>query len=96
MRKLINSTYVTLDGVIENPMWTSPYFDEEAGAFAGSQTDAADAIRMGRVLRVAEQPLGQGLTLRLLRLDERHRVWIEGHPTTVGRLRRAPAPTSRG
>jgi dihydrofolate reductase len=48
MRKLINSTYVTLDGVIENPMWTVPYFDEEAVAFAGSQTDAADALLMGR------------------------------------------------
>jgi dihydrofolate reductase len=48
MRKLINSTYVSLDGVIENPMWTSPYFDDEAGAFAGAQTDAADAVLMGR------------------------------------------------
>jgi dihydrofolate reductase len=48
MRKLINSTYITLDGVIENPMWTGPYFDDEAGAFAGSQTDAADAMLMGR------------------------------------------------
>jgi dihydrofolate reductase len=49
MRKLINSTYLTLDGVIENPMWTMPYFDEEAGAFAGSLTAAADALLMGRV-----------------------------------------------
>ena len=48
MRKLINSTYLTLDGVIENPMWTGPYFDEEAAAFAGEQTDAADAMLMGR------------------------------------------------
>ena len=48
MRKLINSTYITLDGVIENPMWTMPYFDDEAGAFAGMQTDAADALLMGR------------------------------------------------
>jgi dihydrofolate reductase len=48
MRKLINSTYITLDGVIENPMWTMPYFDDEAGAFAGAQTDAADALLMGR------------------------------------------------
>jgi dihydrofolate reductase len=48
MRKLINSTYITLDGVIEDPMWTMPYFDEEAAAFAGSQTDAADAMLMGR------------------------------------------------
>jgi dihydrofolate reductase len=49
MRKLINSTYITLDGVITNPMWTMPYFDAEASAFAGSQTDAADAMLMGRV-----------------------------------------------
>ncbi|MET8231757.1 dihydrofolate reductase family protein [Micromonospora sp. NPDC005298] len=48
MRKLINSTYITLDGVIENPMWTAPYFDEEAAAFAGSQTEDADALLMGR------------------------------------------------
>ncbi|MDH6463744.1 dihydrofolate reductase [Micromonospora sp. A200] len=49
MRKLINSTYITLDGVIENPMWTMPYFDEEAAAFAGGQTDEADALLMGRI-----------------------------------------------
>ncbi|WP_405432019.1 dihydrofolate reductase family protein [Micromonospora sp. NBC_00617] len=48
MRKLINSTYLTLDGVIENPMWTAPYFDEEAAALAGSQTESADALLMGR------------------------------------------------
>jgi dihydrofolate reductase len=48
MRKLINSTYITLDGVIDNPAWTTPYFDEEAAAFAGTQTEAADALLMGR------------------------------------------------
>lgn len=46
MRKLINSTYITLDGVIENPMWSMPYFD---GEFAAAQTSAADALLMGRV-----------------------------------------------
>jgi dihydrofolate reductase len=49
MRKLINSTYITLDGVIDNPMWTMPYFDDEAAAFAGRQTAAADALLLGRV-----------------------------------------------
>ena len=48
MRKLINSTYITLDGIIENPMWTMPYFDDEAAAFAGAQTEEADALLMGR------------------------------------------------
>ena len=45
MRKLINSTFITLDGVIENPMWSMPYFDAE---FAESQTATADALLMGR------------------------------------------------
>jgi hypothetical protein len=43
MRRLINSTYITLDGIIENPMWTMPYFDDEAAAFAGEQTAGAGA-----------------------------------------------------
>ncbi|WP_433603959.1 dihydrofolate reductase family protein [Dactylosporangium sp. CA-139114] len=49
MRKLVNSTYITLDGVIENPMWTMPYFDAEAQALAGQLTENADAMLMGRV-----------------------------------------------
>jgi dihydrofolate reductase len=49
MRKLINSTYITLDGVIDNPMWTMPYFGAEAQAYAGSLTAGADAMLMGRV-----------------------------------------------
>jgi dihydrofolate reductase len=48
MRKLINSTYLTLDGVIENPMWTMPYFDEEAAEVATELTTGADALIMGR------------------------------------------------
>ncbi len=49
MRKLINSTFITLDGVTEDPMWTAPYFGEEAAAQASRLTDAADAMLMGRV-----------------------------------------------
>ncbi|WP_433364556.1 dihydrofolate reductase family protein [Actinoplanes sp. CA-142083] len=48
MRKLINSTYLTLDGVIENPVWTMPYFAEEAVAVATELTTGADALLMGR------------------------------------------------
>ncbi|WP_219499918.1 dihydrofolate reductase family protein [Nonomuraea ceibae] len=48
MRKLISSTYMSLDGAIEDPSFTMPYFDEEAGALAGEQTAAADALLMGR------------------------------------------------
>lgn len=48
MRKLINSTYITLDGVIDNPMWTMPFFSDEAAAQAGELTAGADALIMGR------------------------------------------------
>lgn len=48
MRKLINSTYITLDGFIDDPSFTMPYFDEEAAAYASAITDQADALIMGR------------------------------------------------
>jgi len=36
MRKLVESTFVTLDGVIENPHhWSPPYWDDEHSAYAG-------------------------------------------------------------
>lgn len=49
MRRIIVSTYVTLDGVIEAPQnWSLNYFDEEAGKFASEQLFAADALLLGR------------------------------------------------
>lgn len=48
MRKIVNTTYITLDGVIENPMFTVPYFNEESAAYAGKLQDTADALLMGR------------------------------------------------
>lgn len=49
MRKVIVSTYATLNGVIENPQdWSFDYFDEEAAQFAYDQLFAADALLLGR------------------------------------------------
>lgn len=49
MRKIINSTYVSLDGVIENPQnWTSAYFQEEAAGYARDLLFSCDALLMGR------------------------------------------------
>ncbi|TMQ99864.1 deaminase [Actinomadura soli] len=49
MRKIINSTYISLDGVIENPQnWTSAYFQDEAAAYARDLLFSCDAILMGR------------------------------------------------
>ncbi|WP_131741688.1 dihydrofolate reductase family protein [Actinomadura roseirufa] len=49
MRKIINSTYISLDGVIENPQdWTSAYFREEAADHARDLLFSCDALLMGR------------------------------------------------
>jgi dihydrofolate reductase len=48
MRKLIESTLVSLDGVIESPDRWAP-FDQESVEFAMSNLDGYDAFVMGRV-----------------------------------------------
>ena len=49
MRKLVESTFVTLDGVIENPHhWSPPYWDDEHSAYAGKLLFASDALLLGR------------------------------------------------
>ena len=49
MRKVINSTYVSLDGVVTNPQeWTFQFRDDAANQFASEQLMACDALLMGR------------------------------------------------
>jgi dihydrofolate reductase len=50
MRKLVESTFVTLDGVISSPQnWSPPYWDEEHAAYAQRLLFASDALLLGRV-----------------------------------------------
>jgi dihydrofolate reductase len=60
MRKLIESTFVTLDGVIADTIpstaphaspgvWGSPYWDEDHGNYAVKLMEPADALLLGRV-----------------------------------------------
>jgi dihydrofolate reductase len=50
MRKLVESTFVTLDGCIGDPqIWGPPYWDEEHMAYASKLLTAADALVLGRV-----------------------------------------------
>jgi dihydrofolate reductase len=50
VRKLVESTFVTLDGVISSPeAWGSPYWDDEHAAYAYRQLFAADALLLGRM-----------------------------------------------
>ncbi|MGH3115611.1 MAG: dihydrofolate reductase family protein [Gaiellales bacterium] len=49
MTKLVESTFVTLDGSIENPQtWSPPYWDDEHAAYASKLLLAADALLLGR------------------------------------------------
>jgi dihydrofolate reductase len=49
MRRIINSTYMSLDGVVRSPeVWTFGYRDEEAAKFGNEQLFGCDALVMGR------------------------------------------------
>ena len=49
MRKLVVTEFMSLDGVIENPMWTMKYWNDETAQFKGEETEASDALLLGRV-----------------------------------------------
>src|ERR1044071_3947266 len=49
MRKIVVTEFISLDGVIENPGWTFPYWNDETAAFKGAETSASDALLLGRV-----------------------------------------------
>ncbi|MBB6548574.1 dihydrofolate reductase family protein [Nonomuraea rubra] len=49
MRKLVESTFVTLDGVIGDPhIWGPAYWDEEHNAYSAKLLFGADALLLGR------------------------------------------------
>ena len=49
MRKLVESTFMTLDGVISDPQnWGSPYWDEDHNQYASKLLFSADALLLGR------------------------------------------------
>jgi dihydrofolate reductase len=49
MGKITVSMYLTLDGVMEQPAWTAPYWNDELSDFQGSVLNASDALLLGRV-----------------------------------------------
>ena len=50
MRKLIEATFVSLDGVVGSPeKWALPHFDDENKNYALSRLDDIDAFLLGRV-----------------------------------------------
>ena len=49
MSKVVAAEYLTLDGAMENPAWTSPYFNDELGEFQSELMFSCDALLLGRV-----------------------------------------------
>jgi dihydrofolate reductase len=50
MRKLVSSTFVSLDGVVGSPeKWASPHWDEENKSYALAQLAECDTFLLGRV-----------------------------------------------
>jgi dihydrofolate reductase len=49
MRKLVVTEFLSLDGVMENPSWTFPYWNDEIASFKGDESNASDALLLGRV-----------------------------------------------
>jgi dihydrofolate reductase len=49
MRKLVVTEFLSLDGVMEAPMWTFPYWNDEIANFKGEESNASDALLLGRV-----------------------------------------------
>lgn len=49
MRRLVVTEFMSLDGVVEDPAWTLPYWNDEIAGFKGEETAASDALLLGRV-----------------------------------------------
>ena len=49
MGRVVAVEYLTLDGVMESPGWSGPYFDDEVGEFQRQNLFGADALLLGRV-----------------------------------------------
>ena len=48
MRKIVVTEFLTMDGVMEEPSWTVPYWSDEIAAFKGDEMLASDALLLGR------------------------------------------------
>ncbi len=49
-RKVVASTYITLDGYIDEPgQWSFPFWSEEAAQFKARELSASDALLLGRL-----------------------------------------------
>ncbi len=49
MRKIVVAEFLSLDGVMEAPAWTAPYWNDEIAKFKYDELFASDVLLLGRV-----------------------------------------------
>src|SRR5690242_9702996 len=49
MRTITVTEFLSLDGVMENPSWTFPYWNDETAQFKAAETTPNDVLLLGRV-----------------------------------------------
>lgn len=49
MRKLVVTEFVSLDGIMEDPAWTVPYWNDGIAKFKSDEDFSSDALLLGRV-----------------------------------------------
>lgn len=49
MRKVVWAEYVSVDGVVEDPSWTGPFWNDEIARVQKDQLFRSDALLLGRV-----------------------------------------------
>jgi dihydrofolate reductase len=49
MRNIVVTEFLSLDGVMEEPAWTMPYWADDIATFKGDEQDSSDTLLLGRV-----------------------------------------------
>jgi dihydrofolate reductase len=49
MRKVVVTEFLSLDGVMQEPAWTAPYWGDDIAQFKADEMQATDALLLGRV-----------------------------------------------
>jgi dihydrofolate reductase len=49
MRRVVWAQYVSVDGVVENPSWTTPFWNDEIARSQRDQLFRSDALLLGRI-----------------------------------------------
>ena len=49
MSKLVSVIYISMDGVVEEPAWSAPFWNDDHGKFQAGQLSQSRALLLGRV-----------------------------------------------